>query len=84
MDDKKKAKHLLRQMGGPQGYDRLVSSAVVADGMMIIQRYINFSQVGPCRVQWVRQVVRQSHRQSGTQTGQTDKPRRTEYTEQSD
>jgi len=36
---------LLKKFGGLEGYDRLVSAAVVADGMVTFQKFINLSQV---------------------------------------
>ena len=36
---------VLRHFGGAAGYCRLVSAAVVADGMMVIGKFINKSQV---------------------------------------
>ena len=42
--DRTWARRLLHRLGGPGGYDRLVSAAVVADGMMVIGKVINRSQ----------------------------------------
>jgi hypothetical protein len=44
-DDARPAAELLRHFGGAAGYCRLVSAAVVADGMMVIGKFINKSQV---------------------------------------
>lgn len=43
-EDKMYARDLLRKFGGAAGYDRLVSAAVVADGMMVIGKFVNASQ----------------------------------------
>lgn len=44
--DRRFAQSLLRKFAGADGYDRLVSAAVIADAMVVIGRYINLSQVG--------------------------------------
>ena len=45
--DRKDVKHasaLLARFGGPEGYDRAVSAAVVGDTMLVMQEFINLSQ----------------------------------------
>ena len=44
-EDRRLCQTLLRSLGGPTGYDLLVSSAVIADGMVLVGKYINLSQV---------------------------------------
>ena len=43
-DDVKHATALLTRFGGPEGYDRTVSAAVVGDAMLVMQEFINVSQ----------------------------------------
>ena len=50
VDDKKRSKILLRTFAGPTGYDKLVSAAVVGDGMMVIGKYVNKAQDARTRV----------------------------------
>ena len=38
------AKELFRTFGGPSGYDRLVSAAIVGDAMLVLGKFINASQ----------------------------------------
>ena len=40
----KHATSLLERFGGPEGYDRAVGAAVVADTMLVMQEFINRSQ----------------------------------------
>jgi hypothetical protein len=42
--ERQKCSRLLAKFGGPEGYDRLVSAAVVSDCMIVIQKFINLSQ----------------------------------------
>ena len=43
-EDRRYCKGILRQLGGPAGYDRMVSAAAVGDGMVVVGKYINLSQ----------------------------------------
>lgn len=43
-DHARPAAELLRQFGGSDGYCRLVSAAVVADGMLVLGKYVNLNQ----------------------------------------
>ena len=44
-DDRRYCMKLLRSFGGATGYDSLVSSAAVGDGMVVVGKYLNLSQV---------------------------------------